>query len=78
LRLCVGTRGAPDIDSAFGLCIITNKKRDGDTFAVRVECKDPSGSQMVGDINFTLRDDKTINFSDQDQSYKAVLHRCPD
>ena len=33
---------------------------------------------MVGDINFTLRDNKTINFSDQDQSYKAVLHRCPD
>ena len=33
---------------------------------------------MVSDINFTLRDDKTINFSDKDQTYKAVPHRCPD
>jgi len=67
-----------DIDSVFGLCTILNKKRDGATFAVHVECKGPGGSQMVGDVNFTLRDDKTIDFSDQDQTYKAVLHRCPD
>jgi hypothetical protein len=33
---------------------------------------------MVSDFNFTLRDDKTINFLDQDQTYKAVPHRCPD
>jgi hypothetical protein len=69
---------AADIDSVFGLCTILNKKRDGATFAVHVECKGPGGSQMVGDVNFTLRDDKTIDFSDQDQTYKAVLHRCPD
>ena len=69
---------AEDIDSVFGLCTILNKKRDGATFAVHVECKGPGGSQMVGDVNFTLRDDKTIDFSDQDQTYKAVLHRCPD
>ena len=67
-----------DIDSVFGLCTILNKKRDGATFAVHVECKGPGGSQMVGDVNFMLRDDKTIDFSDQDQTYKAVLHRCPD
>jgi hypothetical protein len=67
-----------DIDSVFGLCTILNKKREGVTFAVHVECKGPGGSQMVGDVNFTLRDDKTIDFSDQDQTYKAVLHRCPD
>jgi hypothetical protein len=24
-----------------------------------------------------LRDDHTIDFSDQDQTYKAVLHKCP-
>jgi hypothetical protein len=29
-------------------------------------------------VSFTLRVDKTINFSDQDQTYKAVPHRCPD
>jgi hypothetical protein len=67
-----------DIDSVFGLCAILDKKRDGNTFAVHVECKGPGGSQMLGDINFSLRDDKTVAFSDQDQTYKAVLYKCPE
>ena len=67
-----------DINSVFGLCTIVNRTRDGNTFAVHVECKGPGGSQMLGDINFTLRADKTIDFSDQDKTYKAVLYRCPD
>jgi hypothetical protein len=67
-----------DIDSVFGLCTILSKKREGATFVVHVECKGPGDSQMLGDVNFTPREDKTIDFSDQDQTYKAVLHRCPD
>jgi hypothetical protein len=67
-----------DIDSVFGLCTILSKKREGATFVVHVECKGPGGSQMLSDVNFTPREDKTIDFSDQDQTYKAVLHRCPD
>ena len=67
-----------DIDSVFGLCEILGKKRNGNTFAVHVECKDPSGNQMMGDVKFTVREDKTIDFSDQDQTYKAVLHKCPE
>ncbi len=67
-----------EIDSVFGLCSIIERKRTGNTFAVHVECKGPGGSQMLGDINFTLRDDKTVDFSDQDQTYKAVLYKCPD
>ena len=69
---------AKDIDSSFGLCSILEKKRDGNTFAVHVQCKGPGGSDMLGDVNFTLREDKTIDFADQDQTYKAVLYRCPD
>jgi hypothetical protein len=67
-----------DIESVFGLCTILSRKREGATFVVHVECKSPSGSQMLGDVNFTPREDKTIDFSDQDQTYKAVLYRCPD
>ena len=67
-----------DIDSVFGLCKILERKRDGNTFAVHVECKDPSGNQMIGDVKFSVREDKTIDFSDQDQTYKAVLHKCPE
>jgi len=66
-----------DIDSVFGLCTILSKKREGATFVVYVECKGPGGSQMLSDVNFTPREDKTIDFSDHDQTYKAVLHRCP-
>jgi hypothetical protein len=68
---------AANIDSAFGLCTILDRKRHGNTFAVHVECKGPGGSQLMGDVSFTLRDDKTIDFSDQDKTYKAVLHKCP-
>ena len=67
-----------DIDSVFGLCTILNKKREGITYMVHVECKGPGGSQMLGDVNFTPREDRTIDFSDQDQTYKAILYRCPD
>ena len=67
-----------DIDSVFGLCTILSRKREGATFAVHVECKGPGGSQMLGDVNFTPRDDKIVDFSDQDQTYKATLYKCPD
>jgi hypothetical protein len=67
-----------NIDSVFGLCTILSKKREGATYMVHVECKGPGGSQMLGDVNFTPRADKTIDFSDQDQTYKAILYRCPD
>jgi hypothetical protein len=69
---------ARDIDSVFGLCTILSRKREGATYIVHVECKSPGGSQMLGDVNFTPREDKAIDFSDQDQTYKAVLYRCPD
>jgi hypothetical protein len=34
--------------------------------------------EMRGNVIFKPREDKTIDFSDLDQTYKAVLHRCPD
>ena len=47
-------------------------------FAVRVQCKSADGTQMLGDVNFTPRDDKTIDFSDLHQTYKATLYKCRD
>ena len=66
-----------EIDWAIGLCTILENKREGNTFAIHVDCKGPGGSQMLGDVNFTVREYKTVDFSDQDQTYKAVLHKCP-
>ena len=66
-----------EIDSSvFGLCKILRKKRDGNTISVHVECKGPGGV-LLGDVNFTIRDEKTLDFADQDNTYKAVLHKCP-
>ena len=48
---------AHDIDSVFGLGTILSRKREGATFAVHLECKGPNGNQMLGDVNFTPRDD---------------------
>jgi hypothetical protein len=68
-----------DIDSPIlGLCTILEKKREGDKFSVHVECKGPGGATMLGDVNFTMRSDKTLDFADQDNTYKAVLHKCPE
>jgi hypothetical protein len=69
---------AADIDSPIlGLCAILEKKREGDKISVHVECKGAGGASMLGDITFTMRSDGTLDFADQDNTYKAVLHKCP-
>ena len=69
---------ARDIDSPIlGLCSILEKKRDGDKIAAHVECKGPGGVVMLGDIIFTIKSDNTLDFADQDNTYKATLHKCP-
>jgi hypothetical protein len=76
LRVKITTR---DIDSPIlGLCSILGKKRDGAKISVHVECKGPGGAVMLGDVNFTIKPDNTLDFADQDNTYKAVLHKCAD
>ena len=65
-----------EIVSNLGVCTILDLKRDGDTFTAHVECKFAAGP-LMGNISFTPRPDKTIDFVDRDGNYKAVLHRCP-
>ena len=76
LRVKITTR---DIDSPIlGLCSILGKKRDGAKIFVHVECKGPGGAVMLGDVSFTIKPDNTLDFADQDNTYKAVLHKCTD
>jgi hypothetical protein len=67
---------AREIDSVSGLCTILSIKRQGATFAVHVECRFQGGAQMIGDVNFTPRDDNMVDVSGQDQTYKATLYKC--
>src|SRR5262245_2624710 len=44
-----------EINSPMGLCKVLDVKRNGDTFAVHVECSGPAGNQMLGNVTFALR-----------------------
>ena len=70
------TISAQEIVSNVGVCTILDTKRDGDSMLLHVECKF-AGGPLMGDISFTPRPDKTIEFVDRDMTYKAILHRCP-
>jgi len=67
---------AQEIVSNVGVCTILSTKQEGKTTTVHVECKFPAGP-LVGDIAFTPRNDKTVEFVDRDGNYKAILHPCP-
>jgi hypothetical protein len=65
-----------EIVSNVGTCTILDTTHDGPTYAVRVECKFPSGP-LMGNLSFTPKPDRTIDFVDRDGNYKAILHPCP-
>jgi hypothetical protein len=65
-----------EIVSNVGACAIIDTTRDGATITARVECKFASGP-LMGNLSFTMKPDKTIDFVDRDGNYKAVLHPCP-
>jgi hypothetical protein len=68
---------ATEINSAMGHCKILNFRHERDTFAVDVECNGPAGNQLIANVRFTPRTEQTIDFADEDQSYRSVLYRCP-
>jgi hypothetical protein len=67
---------AQEIVSNVGVCTILDTKPEGKGLTAHVECK-LAGGPLVGDITFTPRPDKTIEFIDRDGNYKAILYRCP-
>jgi hypothetical protein len=70
------TRGR--IESQMGICSILSHKRNGQAISAHVECKIPGDQLVLGDVTFTIRDEKTLDFEDQDHTSDATLHRCTD
>jgi hypothetical protein len=68
---------AEEIVSNIGVCTILDTKHEGKSTTAHVECKFPAGP-LVGDITFTPLPDHTVKFVDRDNTYNAILHRCPD
>jgi hypothetical protein len=66
-----------DVHSSFGLCTFVRKEYEGSVLKAQMSCSGPGGNMLLGDVRFTLRADKNIDFADQDHTYNAVLHRCP-
>ena len=65
------------IESPMGSCNILSRKRAGKAISAHLECKVPGDQLILGDVTFTIRDDKTLDFEDQDHTSDATLHRCP-
>jgi hypothetical protein len=66
------------IESSMGVCSILSHKRNGQAISAHVECKIPGDQLVLGDVTFTIRDDRTLDFEDQDHTSDATLHRCGD
>jgi hypothetical protein len=66
------------IESPMGVCSILSHKRNGRAISAHVECKIPGDQLVLGDVTFTIRDDKTLDFEDQDHTSDATLHSCPE
>jgi hypothetical protein len=66
-----------DVHSNFGVCTFLKQEREGKTLSAQMSCNGPGGNMLLGDVRFTLRADKNIDFVDQDHTYNVVLHRCP-
>lgn len=64
------------IESPMGACNILNRRRAGAAFHLHVECKVAGDQSILGDVTFTIRDERTVDFEDQDHTSDATLHRC--
>jgi hypothetical protein len=65
-----------DVSYAGGLCSIDTRQQDADKLSMKVTCKFKSGAVMSSSISFTKKDNNTLNMTQEDGTYKAVLHRC--
>lgn len=70
------TISAKKIVSNIGVCTVLDNKHVGASYKLHVECKFPAGP-MVGDLTFTPQPNKTVKFVDRDNTYNAILYRCP-
>jgi hypothetical protein len=66
-----------DVHSSFGVCTFVRKEYEGNLLKAQMSCNGPGGNMLLGDVRFSLRADKNIDFVDQDHTYNVVLHRCP-
>jgi hypothetical protein len=65
------------VDSNFGPCVFADKKWDGKVMKANATCKNKTGSSFDVSLEFTLKDNNTVDFVEEGSQYKSVLYRCP-
>jgi hypothetical protein len=68
--------GDKQVDSNFGPCVFGDKNWSGKVLKAHATCKGAGGDFDVS-LEFTLKDDNTIDFLEEGSQYKSVLYRCP-
>src|SRR5262249_5730610 len=66
-----------DVHSSFGLCTFVRKEFEGNALKAQMSCNGPAGNMLLGDVRFTVRADKNIDFVDQDHTYNVTLYPFP-
>lgn len=69
--------GKDEVQSNFGPCKFTDRQADGAVVKAHATCKNKAGVDFDVSLSFTLRDDNSIEFIEEDSQYKSVLYRCP-
>ena len=65
------------VDSNFGPCMFGDKQWSGKVLKTSATCKNKTGATFDVSLEFTLKDDNTVDFVEEGSQYKSVLHRCP-
>jgi hypothetical protein len=68
---------AQEIVYGGGTCAVSDRRQDGKKITLRATCKTRAGKVMAGDISFNVKDENTLQMTDLDRNYNAVLNRCP-
>ena len=68
---------ADEIKYGGGICMLTDKRAEGDSLSARATCKFRSGKILSGNITLTKRADNNLDMVDPEGTYATVLYRCP-
>jgi hypothetical protein len=66
-----------EVHSSFGTCQFIKKQHEGSRLMAQMSCEGRGGNVLLGEVSFTVHTDKTIDFVDQDKTYRLTLYPCP-
>jgi hypothetical protein len=68
--------GDKQVDSNFGPCTFGDKSWSGKVLKASATCKNKTGTTFDVSLEFTLKDNNTVDFVEESSQYKSTLYRC--